>query len=115
MRSGAKSNFTTKSTKSTKKFVPKNFVLFVLFVVVIMIANAPSLGPSRRRVPDRLDCCAAGGKGSGGIVEDDTQRTAPARVELADAVTELHLIVAARPSHRAGVHREDGSIAFLER
>ena len=52
---------------------------------------------------------------SDGIVKDHTDGVPLARVELADAVVQLHLIVAAYPLHRATVDREDGRVALLER
>src|SRR5258708_6588780 len=90
----------------------------------MMIEKAASLRPSRRRVsgrpslglsPDTSRRASAGGRDSGGIVEDHADGASFARIEPADAVVQLHLIVAAPPLHRTAVDREDGRIALLER
>src|SRR3982074_495335 len=57
----------------------------------------------------------ASGGASDGIGEDHPNGVPRARVELADAMVQLHLIVAPHPLHRAAVDREDGCIALLER
>src|SRR5258707_853086 len=57
----------------------------------------------------------ASGRDSAGIVEDHANRPPLARVELADAVAQLHLIVAAYALHRAAVDREDRRVTLLQR
>src|SRR4051812_20978643 len=52
---------------------------------------------------------------SGGIMEDNANSVPLARVEFADAVIQLHLVVATHPFHRAAVDGEDGRVALPER
>jgi hypothetical protein len=55
------------------------------------------------------------GSESSRIVENHTDGMTLARVELADAVIQFHLIVPAHSPHRATVHRENCRIALVER
>src|ERR1700730_4037876 len=83
----------------------------------------PSAKPRRRaargpRTTRGAPCGAvsnANGRLSHGIVEDHAEGVPLARVELADAVVQLHLVVASHPLHRSTVDRENGRIPLLER
>src|ERR1700743_2592824 len=73
-------------------------------------APAERDGGTRPRASSR-----AVGSDSEGIVEDNADGVPLARIELADTMVQLHLIVAAQPLRRAIVDREDCRVAFPER
>src|ERR1700722_4229792 len=67
-----------------------------------------------RAAPLRISSSASG-IDSCGVMKNHTDRVPLTLVELADAVVQPHLIIAARSFHRAEIDGEDGRIALFER
>ena len=70
--------------------------------------------PMLLRVTPPPDSSSASGKESDRIMKDYTNRVTVARVHLADAVIQLHLIIPPHSFHRPTVDREDGRVPFLK-
>src|ERR1700739_450698 len=71
--------------------------------------------PKTTRRPPAWSCSSMDESRSGGIMEDHANSVPLARIEFADAVAQLHLVVAAPALHRAAVDGEDGRITPPER
>src|SRR5215213_4178038 len=81
------------------------------------LANPPNKtapGPSTRSRAGR-SANSSCGAGSCGIVENDPKSMTMTRSQLADAVAQIHAIVATRTLNRAIINREHHRVALVQR